>query len=58
MNTMTQGSGNERLEQLQALGFSDEADYAAHQQLQARRVAMSKDHVLLVADGPWSLLQR
>ena len=57
MNTMMQGSGKERLEQLQALGFSDEADYAAHQQMLARRAAMSQDHVLLVADGPWCLVQ-
>jgi hypothetical protein len=48
----------ERLEQLQALGFTDEADYAAHQQMLARRAAMSKDHVLLVADGPWCLIPR
>lgn len=47
-----------RLEQLQALGFDDEADYAEHQRKLAQRKEMQKSHTLLVADGPWCLIQQ
>ena len=49
-------ANTERLEQLQALGFSDEADYAAHQQMLARAEELRKSHGLLEASGPWCLI--
>ena len=58
MSTTTISKSQERLEQLQALGYTDEADYAAHQRLLARAAAMRKEHVLIEADGPWCLIQR
>lgn len=58
MNTTTATPEQVRLEQLQALGFADEADYAAHQCVLAKANEMRKSQTLLIADGPWCLIQR
>lgn len=46
------------LEELQALGFDSQADYAEHQRMLAKADQLYKSQSLLVADGDWCLLQR
>lgn len=55
MNKTAHDDAGQRLAQLQVLGFSDEADYEAHQQNLKGRVLLQQAHTLLVADGPWCL---
>lgn len=45
------------LEQLQALGFESHATYESHQQLLAKAAEVGKSQAVLIADGPWCLLQ-
>ena len=46
----------QRAEELQALGFDSEAEYAQHQQTLTRAKNLAASQTFIEVDGPWCLL--
>ena len=49
-------SDQQRLEEIQALGFEDEADYRKHQEMLDRADELRISQHLIEASGPWCVL--